>query len=519
MSTTSPAPGSTDNPPPSTGNRFFRWIRGLDIQRQPGWIGGVCAGIAERTGIDVLIVRGIAVVVAILGGPAILLYAAAWLLLPDRFDLIHLERLIRGQFEGAIVGIGALVILSMLPIAQGFWHAGASYWGGDFDSVPVGRILWTIILLTALVLFIVWVARRANSSPTDAERFIIPPDARPDAPTRPWPTDAATEPLVATEPTDGASASSSPTASTVPLPGPLASPPPAEDFTAWREQQEAVKSERNARRQFQNEEAHERWLQRQEARASEAARYAEQRRLRKLANPRLPGSVVAITVGLAILVGGAIGLLASLDDNWKPAMVTAGLGAATIVTGVAIVLAGAFRRRPVFLVFFSVLLLIATIVTSLVPQDRELVGAYSRIDASGRIAQAAGQVEVSASPTGSTQSVDVWQGAGQLVVNVHSGASVRVEVAQRNGTFWEESIMPPGFVPEDKNSNNYTYVNEQLVSASYVQPVRTDGGEEIYSRSYGSPDHVDMVIRVWQGAGDIRVDDESNQDASGTEGN
>ncbi|MEP6480047.1 MAG: PspC domain-containing protein, partial [Rhodoglobus sp.] len=72
-------------PPPaptSTKERFFEWMRSIGIRREPGWIGGVGSGIATRLGIDPLIVRGIIVVAAILGGPAFLLYAAAWLLLP-----------------------------------------------------------------------------------------------------------------------------------------------------------------------------------------------------------------------------------------------------------------------------------------------------------------------------------------------------------------------------------------------------------------------------------------------------
>jgi hypothetical protein len=69
-----PTPPQHGTPPhgaPGT-NRFFTWMRGLAIVRQNGWIGGVCGGVAARLGIDPIIVRGIAVVVVILGGPALL---------------------------------------------------------------------------------------------------------------------------------------------------------------------------------------------------------------------------------------------------------------------------------------------------------------------------------------------------------------------------------------------------------------------------------------------------------------
>ena len=91
---------------PASENTFFDWMRGLRVPRQPGWIGGVCAGIAARLGIDPIIVRGIVVVLAVLGGPALLLYAAAWLLLPDNYDRIHLQELFRGNFTKAHAGIG-----------------------------------------------------------------------------------------------------------------------------------------------------------------------------------------------------------------------------------------------------------------------------------------------------------------------------------------------------------------------------------------------------------------------------
>src|SRR5690554_7739636 len=94
----SSVPPSPAGPPPS--HPFFQWMRGLGITREPGWLGGVAAGLGTRLGIDPILVRGILVVVALLGAPALLLYAAAWLLLPDLEGRIHLERLIPGHFDG-----------------------------------------------------------------------------------------------------------------------------------------------------------------------------------------------------------------------------------------------------------------------------------------------------------------------------------------------------------------------------------------------------------------------------------
>jgi phage shock protein PspC (stress-responsive transcriptional regulator) len=46
-------------------------------------LGGVCGAIADRTALDVGIVRVLAVVLALLGGAAVPIYLAAWLLIPE----------------------------------------------------------------------------------------------------------------------------------------------------------------------------------------------------------------------------------------------------------------------------------------------------------------------------------------------------------------------------------------------------------------------------------------------------
>ena len=56
-----PGPG-TPGPPPASG-KFFQWVRGLGVRRAPNrWMGGVCSGLADRWGIDPVIIRGLTVV-------------------------------------------------------------------------------------------------------------------------------------------------------------------------------------------------------------------------------------------------------------------------------------------------------------------------------------------------------------------------------------------------------------------------------------------------------------------------
>jgi phage shock protein PspC (stress-responsive transcriptional regulator) len=287
-------PFDGQTPPPMTGNRFFTWMRSLGIQREPGWIGGVSAGIAGRLGIDPLIVRGIIVVVAVLGGPALLLYAAAWLLLPDAANKIHLEEVFRGKLEAPIAGIGAMLLFALLPASQGFWMLDGGYWyDGNRWGDSFGSFIWTVVVLGLIIWLVVWIARRSNSSaaassstsPT-ASAFAANAAGAAGAPTQQFATA-----------TDAAAPPAPPT-----LPAPVAGAP-AEEFAAWREQQELWKAQSTAFRQQQASarQAAVRAAQEQ-ARAERNARYAAERAAR--ARTRSHPLYTLAVIGLAVVVGG-----------------------------------------------------------------------------------------------------------------------------------------------------------------------------------------------------------------------
>jgi len=324
-------PPAPPGPAPLAGNRFFAWMRSLGITREPGWIGGVAAGVAVRLGIDPLIVRGIFVVVAVLGGPALLLYAAAWLLLPDRNDKIHLEEVFRGHLESPIAGIGALILLSMLPVTQGFWFAGSAFWGEPFWGESIGRALWTVILLALIVWFVVWVARRSERQGAAPTTTPATTDARPE--TIPQPPTAG----------PAAAATAAATAPGVRPPAPSATAS-AEEFAAWRTQQAQWKAENDAFRARQASEQRAASLAAQEQyRAERAARRAVEvaRHARTRSNPLY--SFVAI--GASFVVGGVVALLAG-DGMITASGLLAGLGAMLAVLAVAIIVNGARGRRP-----------------------------------------------------------------------------------------------------------------------------------------------------------------------------
>ena len=315
------APGT--GTPPLSGNRFFAWLRSLDLRREQGWIGGVCAGIGVPLGIDPLIVRGIAVVVAVLGGPAILLYAIAWLLLPDAHDRIHLEDVFRGRVEPVIVAIGALVLLSILPVAQGFWFLGAGYWGIPDWGGAIARALWTAAAIALLVVLVVWVARRANGGGATSTGSTSTAGARP----------MTSASFVASDSTITAPSSTTAAGSAA---TPASEAPPAgasePEVAAWREQQARVRAEQEAFRAQRAQDRAEREAASQQARA---ARHQREREAYAASRPH--PLISLIVIGLALVAGGVtVALLSTGEPTAVALVVGASVALAVLALGIIV---------------------------------------------------------------------------------------------------------------------------------------------------------------------------------------
>jgi len=487
MASTTAPDDTTDTPappPPAAGNRFFEWMRGLGLTRQPGWIGGVCAGLAARLGIDPLIVRGIVVVLAVLGGPAFLLYAAAWLLLPDANDKIHLEQLIRGKLESPIAGIGALVLLSLLPIAQGFWYTGALYWGEPSWGEAIGRAFWTLVVLAGIVAFVIWVSRRASGEP------LVVPATTDDRP------DTIPQPATATTVADPAAPVVPPRKPTLPEPPRLAPDATPEDVAVWRAQQEAFKAERDAFRAQTAAHARETArLRAQEARERTAqftAEVAAQRAAWQAANPRAGAAYGAIALGTAALAGGIAVIVSPLREQ-QP--LTVGFAVAVIVLGLAIALAGILRRRTGFLTFVSVLVLIATLLSAVVPAGRSVLPlgfSYGLSNAvPGRYFQPAGNLTITLDPSLGGGTIDVWQGAGTIDVRLVEGMTARVAVESRDGEVWLGDGTGSAYAPLDGLA---------LSDGTW----RSNG-------VYGTGTVPTVTVRIWQGSGSITITEEETR--------
>lgn len=410
-------------------NRFFSWMRELGVPRQPGWIGGVAAGIGQRLGIDPIIVRGIIVVVAVLGGPALLLYAAAWLLLPDTEDRIHAEELGRGRFDPALIGIGIMSLLSFLPLNQGFWWAGAAFWGDLSLAASLGRALWTGMLLAGIVVFIIVMARRGSAPPT------VVPATTDDKP------DTIPIPIQPAEQAAESATVAAPTGSGLP---PEAPPAPASDagadeLQAWKERQ-ALWKQQHAEWKAQQT-ATERELRRQHAlevhekALAASAERAERRRLRKLANPRINAATAWAVLGTSIIAGGIAALASSGNPDVGGHEATIALAVGAITLGLSIVIAGAFRRRSGILSFFAVVAVIAMLVSAAIPRDRSvfIAGVSWGVGGDTRIAVPVGPIYLDTHNSPAAGVTDIWQGSGNAELHVARDASVRVELITESG--------------------------------------------------------------------------------------
>ncbi|MGH8824344.1 MAG: PspC domain-containing protein [Jiangellaceae bacterium] len=125
----SPDPGAAPPPPPRLGAD----LHGLRRSRSDRVVAGVLGGLGRRLGIDPLVLRIVTVVLAVFGGIGIMLYAAAWLLLPaeDEPSSVAEQALGRddtGSPRTATIALAAALALVLLGSA-------AAIIGGSWDGV------------------------------------------------------------------------------------------------------------------------------------------------------------------------------------------------------------------------------------------------------------------------------------------------------------------------------------------------------------------------------------------------
>ncbi|WP_186812592.1 PspC domain-containing protein [Cellulomonas composti] len=198
----------TGPPPvgPAPGAGFFDGVRRLGVSRADDrWIGGVCAGAADRFGIDPLVVRAVLGVTILLGGFGLVAYGVAWGLLPERRDgRIHVQELFAGRFDPAVVGAAAFVLFGF---GRGSGSPFGWGWGPSGLGVPhvlsaVAGMMWFLLIAGMIVGVVVLLTRRPPAgTPPQADHPVAGPGTYPAAaPMRP----AATAPVTAYPPTAAA---------------------------------------------------------------------------------------------------------------------------------------------------------------------------------------------------------------------------------------------------------------------------------------------------------------------------
>jgi len=430
----------------ATGPGFYAWLRRLGVPRRAGWLGGVCAGVGARLGIDPIIVRGIVVVVAVLGAPFVLLYAIAWLLLPDTDGQIQLERLTRGIVDPAIVGIAVMGVIGLIPLVQGGW-LGWRWWPDVTISDPIFgfnltwplRVLWALIVVGAIIALIVWLARRSAAGP---QATVWPAGPTPPAygtTDAPSPAPAATLAFAA-----GATSTAAAPAATSAASYPAVEPPvpavgaDADAIAEWRAQHEAWRLSHAEWKTGQAEAdraARARAAAENKARARELTAQAEAARaVRRASRPRTSAAYVVTVLGVA-LIGGAIAALRALSvPDTADFAIPIAFAVATLAIALGMLIAALRRRRAGFLAFTAIVstvaMLTATVGASIMPQGALVPPGYGiSTGNSQRLVQPFGDAYMYAFPAGDgeTPVIELTQGTGDMWLTIDEDARVALD--------------------------------------------------------------------------------------------
>ena len=144
-----PAASSPDGPTPpsSTLSAVTAPLTDLGITRSTDdrVVSGVAAGVANRIGVDVGVVRLVLVVLATAGGAGVLLYALGHVLLPEPpVDSEHAETApvrtgtVRHAVALGLITAGVLVLLRAL----GVWFADSLTWSVGLAAIG-SAVVWT----------------------------------------------------------------------------------------------------------------------------------------------------------------------------------------------------------------------------------------------------------------------------------------------------------------------------------------------------------------------------------------
>ncbi|WP_432537074.1 PspC domain-containing protein [Kineococcus arenarius] len=425
---------STPHPggPPADGGKLARAtavVRSWGVVRgEDRWFAGVCGGLATRTGLDPVLVRGLLIALVLVGGLGLALYGLAWAVLPDARGRVELEAAARGDVSGALALAAGLVLLD-LAVGRGVVGLAGVTLG------PLGGSTGWGFLVTGLVAALLWWLFRDRIAAACARH-----PERPDAPaTSPRAPGAPTAVLREDAPTVSLPTVSLPTVSLRKGPVPPATGPAdlpddlaglttdlTADLTAGPAAGFGSTVERRA-------------AAREQARA--AARRARAR--------RRPGSplLTTLTLGAAMLAAGAVVLAELLLALPAPAHVLAP-AAALAVVGAGAVAAGLAGRRTA-LVGFGWPLAVLTVLAGTLPPSGgwhwDVDGTWAPTAASVReqdaVSSAVGRLRVDPSDVAAGEvpgPITATLAAGRLEVVAPAGTTVLVDARALAGSLrWD----------------------------------------------------------------------------------
>jgi phage shock protein PspC (stress-responsive transcriptional regulator) len=346
-------PGPTAGPTNSTTtdghtnglDRFFGWIRSVDLRRDGDdkWLAGVCSGIATRLGVDPIVIRAVLVLLVVLGGVGITVYLIAWAFLPNNREEIIAEKALR---DGDVLGIILLVVIGLSLIG------GAGLTG---DNSGLGWVWWVVVPIG----LVVWLVTRNRDGHKNrvasGQPAYGPPPASYVPPSAPYA--AAPSPYAASAPVPYAP---QPTSS-----ADQAQPSPLSDHPTSQTQEHAAVSTTT-------------YAPAPGATAPVATPpgggygppptpVPPRPRPPKAPRRRSGGFVATLLVGGLALA--AYGAMLSIHDaaNWSGSDETVALAAALAVLGLGTLVLGLLGRRAGFTGFLAVVLALVTWTASVVP--------------------------------------------------------------------------------------------------------------------------------------------------------
>ncbi|WP_315095310.1 PspC domain-containing protein [uncultured Cellulomonas sp.] len=416
-----PAPGTSAPDPISTpapgqaSNSFFSSVRRFGITRSDDrWIGGVSAGLGDRFGIDPLLVRGIFVATLLLGGIGLVAYGVAWALLPERRDgRIHLEEMILGRFDIALLGALAFVIVGLGRGDSWFFFWGPPGW--------VQGLLWLTFVGGIVTLIAIVSNQQTRPRPPSAPYVPYVPYGQP-SPAATYPSSPAATYPPAPGPAATSGYTQAPAAPPVSAPVYGAPPAPAPAWTAPR-----------------------------------PAQPPRPPRPVSPPRPRTPGvgvATVGVVVGLSLL-SLAILLIAQRQGDFTGPVALTALGVGVVLAGLGIIVAGLRGRTSGGLAGLAVLGILVALPIGAAehtswawsPDSRHDFAVDGAVLVTDRTEAAEGYsmgfgdttVDLSELPTtGRTLEIPVSLAAGDLTVVVPADATVTADVEAGAGTIsWE----------------------------------------------------------------------------------